>query len=308
MQAFTRIENVAGRLPDLHPDDAWITSMFFHGGFPHAEPGSRRFLVSKSEDSSLFIDVLPRMQSEVLDAKRAEEASGAAVLLAVGALVLLAMARRAARPLMAIAALFVARVALLPAHAPTDPLHLLDFTLYGSKILGPFTKSPFDLLLTAAAFLGIVSFARPLLQRLPLPVRAIVALAAGWGYLRLIGNFVSNSRISAIPDHVMPASLVQGVLFAAVLLLGFAVVTIAGTVLARPRIDNSIVRVVVGGARRGRHRLSAAARLQPRQRAPLHRRNLRAAGGRRSGTAAHHDRVDAGQPLLPHRPGHAPPR
>ena len=55
---------------------------------------------------------------------------------------------------------------------------------------------------------------------------------------------MSNSRIAAIPDHVVPASLVQGVLFAATLLLGFAVVTIAATLFTRLRIDNTIVRVV----------------------------------------------------------------
>src|SRR5690349_2371981 len=44
VQAFARIENVAGRLPAMHPDDSWITSMFFHGGFPRAQSGAQRFL------------------------------------------------------------------------------------------------------------------------------------------------------------------------------------------------------------------------------------------------------------------------
>jgi signal transduction histidine kinase/HAMP domain-containing protein len=244
VQAFARVENIAGRLPALHPDDAWITSMFFHGGFPRAESGVQRFLVLKRADSSLFVDVVPRRQAEVVDAKRAEGANASAVLLALGALLILAMGGRTSRPLTAVIALIVARVALLPTHAPTDPLHLFDYTLYGSKILGSFTKSPFDLLLTAAAILGIVFFLRPLLARLPMIARAVIAVAAGWGYIRLLDNFVSNSRVSAIPDHVMPASLVQGTLFAAVLLLAFAVVMIAATVFTRPRIDNTILRVV----------------------------------------------------------------
>ncbi|MFL6246574.1 MAG: ATP-binding protein [Thermoanaerobaculia bacterium] len=244
VQSFVRVENIAGRLPAIHPDDSWITSMFFHGGFPRAESGARRFLVAKRDDSSLFVDVVPRLPGEVIDAKRAEGASAAAILIAIGALVILAMGGRASRPLTAVVALIVARLALLPTRAPNDPLHLFDFTLYGSKILGSFTKSPFDLLLTAAAFLGIVFFLRPLLARLPMLVRALIAAAAGWGYIRLVDNFVSNSRVSAIPDHVMPASLVQAVLFAAVLLLAFAVVAIATTVFARARIDNTILRVV----------------------------------------------------------------
>src|SRR5687767_12389367 len=54
VQAFARIENVAGRLPAMHKDDSWVTSMFFHGGFPRAERGAHRFLVFKRADSSLF--------------------------------------------------------------------------------------------------------------------------------------------------------------------------------------------------------------------------------------------------------------
>ena len=244
VQAFARIENIAGRLPAIHPDDSWITSMFFHGDFPHAEPGSKRFLIAKRDDSSLFVDMVPRLPAEVIDAKRAEGASASAILLAIGALVILAMGGRASRPLTAVLALIVARVALLPTRAPNDPLHLFDFTLYGSKILGPFSKSPFDLLLTAAAILGIVFFLRPLLARLPIVVRAVIAILTAWGYILLIDNFVTNARVSAIPDHVMPASLVQGTLFAAVLLFGFALVTIANSVFPRRRIDNTIVRVV----------------------------------------------------------------
>jgi signal transduction histidine kinase/HAMP domain-containing protein len=244
IEAFARVENIAGRLPAMHPDDAWVTSMFFHGGFPRAEPGVHRFLIFKRSDSSLFVDVVPRLQGEVLDARRAEGASAAAVLLALGALVILAMNGRSARPAVTALALLVARVALLPTRATNDPLHLFDFSLYGSKVLGPFTKSPFDLLLTAATLLSIVVLLRPLLACRPVIVRALFAIAAAWGYIRLIDNFVSNSRIAALPDHVMPASLVQAVLFAAVLLFAFAVVTIAATVFTRIRFDNTIVRVV----------------------------------------------------------------
>ncbi|HEV7768344.1 MAG TPA: ATP-binding protein, partial [Thermoanaerobaculia bacterium] len=245
VQAFARIENVAGRLPSLHPDDSWVTSMFFHAGFPRAESDTQRFSIAKREDSSVFVDIKPRSKTEVVDAMRAEGVSASAILLALGALAVLAISARKAHPLAAVLALLVARFALLPLSAPNDPLQLFDFTMYGSKLLGPFTKSPFDLLLTAASMLGIVFFLRPLLLRLPMIVRAILAIAAGWGYVLLIENFVANSRITAVPDHVMPASVVQGLLFAAVLLLAFAVVMIAATVFTRPRIENTIVRVVL---------------------------------------------------------------
>ncbi|HEX6642581.1 MAG TPA: hypothetical protein VF215_15790, partial [Thermoanaerobaculia bacterium] len=105
IQAFARIENVAGRLPSMHPDDSWITSMFFHGGFPRAGDGVQRFLVAKRADSTLFIDVIPRLAADVVDAMRADGASVSAILLAIGALMIVAIGGRASRPLAAVVAL-----------------------------------------------------------------------------------------------------------------------------------------------------------------------------------------------------------
>ncbi|HEX2060097.1 MAG TPA: hypothetical protein VHK90_05105, partial [Thermoanaerobaculia bacterium] len=163
------------------------------------------------------------------------------MLLAIGALIVLTKQRH---PVYAIVALLVARIALLAVHAPRDPLRIFDFELYGSKILGPFSKSPFDLLLTAATIAGIVVLLRPWIARIPLVLRVLLTGLAAWGYVLLIDNFVANSRVSAVPDHVMPASLVQGILFAAMLLLAYAVVGIAATIFARVRPGNVLVRVV----------------------------------------------------------------
>jgi signal transduction histidine kinase len=236
IQAFSRIENVAGRMPEFHEDDAWVVSMNFHGGFPRQEQGTHRALLVKRADSSLWIDVMPRPASEVVEAVRAEGTSVAAVLLAIGALVVFVNRRRTP---IAVVPLIVARVALLPVNVPNDPLGVFDFRLYGSRILREFSKSPFDLLLTAATILAVVVLLSPYLKRLPLLLRALLAGAAGWGYVRLIDNFVANSRVSALPDHVFPATLVQGVLFAALLLLAFAVVRLASLVFANVRFEHS---------------------------------------------------------------------
>ncbi len=234
IQAFARIENIAGRMPVFHEDDAWVVSMNLHGGFPRQEKGTHRALVSKRDDSSLFIDVVPRGATEVVEAVRAEGTSVAAVLLAIGALVV--FVNRLRTPV-AIVPLLVARVALLPVNVPNDPLGIFDFQLYGSRILRAFSRSPFDLLLTAATILAVVILLAPYLRRLPLLVRALLAGAAAWGYIRLVDNFVANSRVSALPDHVVPATLVQGVLFAALLLLAFAVVRLAALLFANIRLE-----------------------------------------------------------------------
>jgi signal transduction histidine kinase len=220
VEVFERIENVRGRTGRLHPSDAWVTSAIFHAGFPRLEAGAQRFLVARRGDSSLWIDVTPRSQSEVVAARRAEGESAAVILLAIGALVVLATQKSR---WLSVALLILARVALLPVRLPRDPYGIFGFDIYASKILGPFSKSPFDLLLTSAALLAILILLRPLLIRLPLLVRAILAVLAVWGYVRLVGNFVSNSRVAALPDHIVPSTPAQAVLFAALLLFGFSV-------------------------------------------------------------------------------------
>ncbi|HET8797741.1 MAG TPA: hypothetical protein VFO89_08640, partial [Thermoanaerobaculia bacterium] len=201
IQAFARIENVPGRPLTLHAEDEWIASMFLHGGFPKQESGTRRILLAKRADSTLWIDARPRAAAEVIESVRVEGESLVAVILALGALALAARHRQA---VFRIPMLVLARVALLPVRATNDPLDLFTFDLYGSKLLGPFSKSPFDLFLTAALLAAIIALLRPLLCRLPVVVRALLAGAAAWGFVRIVDNFVANSRISPLPDHVMP--------------------------------------------------------------------------------------------------------
>ncbi|HEV7240552.1 MAG TPA: ATP-binding protein [Thermoanaerobaculia bacterium] len=241
VQSFARIENVPGRHAAMHPDDEWVVSLYFHGGFPQQESGTRRFKVTTSAASSLFVDIKPREASEVLERMRGEGANVAAVILAIGVLVLMRFTRH---PLIRVLCILVARLALLPIALPRNPLGIFGFDIYGSKVLGPFSKSPVDLLLTTAAILALVALVRPYLVRMPIVVRALLAAAAAYGYVRLLENFVANARISAVPDHVIPATVAQGVLFAAVLFFAFALVTIAGTIFARVHVKNALFRVI----------------------------------------------------------------
>jgi signal transduction histidine kinase/HAMP domain-containing protein len=189
---------------------------------------------------------------------RGEGATAAALVLALGALVL-NVGRASARPGRAKArsgqakarptfTILVARIALLGISVPHDPLGIFGFELYGSRILGPFSKSPFDLLVTAAAVLAIVGLWRGSLCRIPWVLRLVLTIAAAFGYVKLLDNFVANARVSALPDHVIPASTAQGVLFAAVLFFTFAVVNVGWTLFARWRIENALYRIVAAAA------------------------------------------------------------
>ena len=241
VQFFERIENVLGRAVKLHHRDAWVLATHFHGGFPRQEKGTTRHLIARRGESALWMDVTLRPKDEVVAAVRAEGWSVAAVLIALGAL---AVAAKARVGWLSIVCVVIARVALLAIHIPSDPLGIFGFEFYASKILGPFSKSPFDLILTAAALFAIVVMLKPLVLRLPVLVRALLAIAAGWGYVQLVENFVSNSRVTALPDHIVPASTVQAMLFGALLLFGYCVVAMIVRVVDLTRWS-TILRVTI---------------------------------------------------------------
>jgi len=134
-----------------------------------------------------------------------------------------------------------ARASLLPMHVDDDPWQVFRFDLFASRILGPFSRSPFDLLLTAAALLAIaMTLTRKRGASIAAQIaRSIVAAAAAAGYMALVRNLVDNSRISTMPDHILPVSAAQGVLLAALLLFGFAVVQIT-------RHESSLKATLIG--------------------------------------------------------------
>ena len=223
VQVFERIANVPGRTTAFHPPDPWLVSLWFHGGFPRQEEGTHRYQVAKRDDSTLFVDATPRSRSEVLAAKRAEGRTAVAVIVALGALAVVLLWRSR---WVALIALVAARAALLLVVVPVDRLRIFGFETYASRILGPLSKSPFDLLLTAMTFLAIIALLRPFIARWPWYVRALLVAAGAAGYVLLARNFVANSRVSGLPDHVIPNSAAQAVLFAAMLLFAFGVVSL----------------------------------------------------------------------------------
>ena len=255
VDVFERITNVPGRRAPRHHRDEWLVSMLYHGGFPRQEAGTRRYLISKRDDSSLWLDVKPGSPEEVVGAARGAGESAAAVLLAIAALLVIASTRSR---LLAAGCVILARLVLLPVRILDDTRGIFGFEVYASKILGPFTKSPFDLLLTGAALLAVVVLLRPLLmgaRRSPsvprrmrvafLLLGLLLAVAATWGYVKLVENFVANSRVAALPDHVLPASAVQAILFTALLLFAFTVVSLASTVVDLSR-RSAALRIGVG--------------------------------------------------------------
>jgi signal transduction histidine kinase len=123
--------------------------------------------------------------------------------------------------------ILLAREALIGFTVDDDPWRIFGFDVYASRSLGVFSKSPIDLLFSAAAILGILfTILRIVRFRsavAAMVTRGLLAAAAAYGYARLAENLVANSRISSIPDHIIPTSLAQGVLLGSLLLLAFAI-------------------------------------------------------------------------------------
>ena len=223
IQVFERIPNVPERTTAFHPPDPWLVSLWFHGGFPRQDPVTRRYEVAKRGDAKLFVDAFPRSREEVLAATSKQGITAVAAIVAIGAIVVITIRRTR---LVGVTAVLIARAALLFITVPVDRLRIFGFETYASRILGPLSKSPADLLLTAIALVAILILLRPWLARLPWYVRAPLTLAAAWGYVLLARNLVANSRVSPLPDHIIPATTAQGVLFAALLFFAFAVALI----------------------------------------------------------------------------------
>src|SRR5205823_1624402 len=155
-----------------------------------------------------WVDLTPRPKGEVIDVTRSAGEKLAAVLVTMGVIALLIMLQRpyvgraSARPndrraearptwgITVVLLIILARVALLAVRVDGDAWRIFTFDVYASRILGPFSRSPFDLLMTAAAVLAIAVAVtrRRSPSALSIVARTIGALVAAYGFVILIGN------------------------------------------------------------------------------------------------------------------------
>ena len=247
VESFKRVANAPGMTSSIDPkDDEWTVDATFHAGFLRQEPGTVRQLIEKRPDGELWVDITPRSVREVLETTRMNANDAAAMLLSIGAIVVLLLLRNRVATVILI---ILARVALLPLHFADDPGRILRFDLYGSRLLGPFSKSPLDLLATSIAIMAIV-FVLTKNTRFKV-ARLVIAAAAAVGYVLLVNNLVDNSRVSSLPDHIVPSSAAQAVLLASLLCLAYAVLRLArvwewGEWAPHPALRMLITAVICG--------------------------------------------------------------
>lgn len=220
----------------------WITNSRLHAGSLRLEPNARRFLISRKGDDSLFVDLTPRPKEEMIGLIRARGASGGSMILGLGLIAaVIVFARRAfPRPGSSEEALdpaylplllgltLLARQAFLGMKLAGYEAGAFTFELYGSRILGPFTRSPFDLLLTALTVAVVfvlvtaawrTQFRSERMEWAMVTIQALAIPAAAFSLILFLENLVENSRISAVPDHIIPSSPVQALLLFSTLAL-----------------------------------------------------------------------------------------
>jgi len=210
-----------------------IATARLHAGALTPASGARRFVLAKRPEGTLQADLELRPPDAMSQAIRGRAHTAAAIAIAAGLLlvaagILLSLPATLAFSAAAAIALVLSRCALIEMNIAADPRALFGFEVFASRLLGPLSRSPVDLLLTTLTAAG----AAHLVMRfrgarwtvlIGLAQGAAMALAT-LGIVRLLENLVANSRISPIPSHLIPENAVQSVLLAAVIFAGIAAV------------------------------------------------------------------------------------
>jgi len=243
---------LAGR-PEIVVADARL-----HAGHLARTPEAQRYVLDRQGSSTLYADLTPPPPAQVAREIQIRSSTASSLLLATGALVVLVLFVRR-RPLegrswpaslmpgetaTAVALVALARGSLLGVGSPNDSLRIFGFSFYGSRLLGPLTRSPFDLFLTALALLLITTLISRTdwgrRARAAAFIQATLLVPLAFAYLRFMENLVENSRIRTIPNHILPTSVAQGALLFSVLLLGFAIIQVSRLPLERERSSIAI--------------------------------------------------------------------
>ena len=236
--------------PSWLVEDRWIRDARLHGGALRRGEETRRERLAQSESTAVWVDLIP----EELDALVAQIESAAwtasAVVLAIGlALLALVLYEPSRRGTVWVSVLLIAaaRLALLGIRVPDDPLEIFGFAAYASRWLGPLARSPFDLLVTAAAILLIlVVLTRSTRGRWI--VCGISSGLASAGYVLFVKNLVENARLSPVAEHIVPDTVVQAVLLGGLILLALALFELIAPIERTRLVAAAIALMASSGA------------------------------------------------------------
>ena len=243
LRRFERVPNITSSAAvDGGASDRTETK--FHAGTLKLPESWRRFLIDRQPDSVLFGDVRLPEASVSADLIRRRTMTAASLLAAVALLIVLVTALRKRIPRQSIperetftgrevivfsVLLILIRFTLLGVGVD-EPGSIFGYSTYASRLLGPFSRSPFDLVLTAATILGLLFTVsrlpdgkRPWLR--PTLAGALVPLGAHF-HTVVLENLSNNSRVLPVPDHILPVTAAQALLLASAIFLAMAVLQV----------------------------------------------------------------------------------
>lgn len=246
LQRFVRVPNhEATGGSDLLDDHArWIDSFRFHAGSLQQEDGAVRVTITRDGTQTLLADLMPRHREAVIASLQNRLTTVASVVLAIVLALLMALGARSrwkrkeslvrdpAVILPAAATIVLIREILLAVRIDEDRWNLFGFELYASRLLGTFSKSPFDLLLTSLGIFALAMLFRGRSLRDGFSFVLLEGIMLGGAvifYTRFVANLIDNSRVMPLPSHILPRSAVQFVLLLSLASLGAAIVVIASS-------------------------------------------------------------------------------
>ncbi len=236
--------------PEWLLEDRWVEAVHIHGGALYRDEGVRRERLDQTQNAAVWVDLMPASLDSITARIDSAAWTSISIVLAVMLLVLaMQLRQRGTRSSAVVAAVLIAssRVALLGVRVPDDPWELFGFAAYASRWLGPFARSPFDLLLTAAALFLIISTLSRALRGHSIASGVIAGLGSA-GYVLFVRNLIENARLSPVAEHVVAESLVQATLLAGMILLALTLFELVGELSRWRSVLGAALSAVIAGA------------------------------------------------------------
>jgi signal transduction histidine kinase len=235
----------------------WVERSRFTGEGAALAPLAHRIALAGTP--GLAIDFVPPTPRRVVSATNSRFQSAGLLLASIGVVLFLVLRRPAQRDplsdfLVPVVAICATRH-LLVGVSPAYPIGLFGYEIYGSRLFGPYTESPWQLLLTAMTIFSVIWLAvrealnRPRWWHVWALAPLLVLLGLGW--LSLLRSVDINSAISAVPDHLMSTSLAQTALALSLIVIAWAILQLTRLELTLSEAVSVSVAVVAGLALAG---------------------------------------------------------
>ncbi len=232
----------------------WVERSRFVGPGAPPSPTARRIEIASVP--GLSVEFVPSSRSRVIEAAAKRFRAGGLSFVVVG--LIFALALRPAAPrrtlnrfVVPVAGIVAIRHLLLEVSPGRDSA-FFGFEIFGSRVIGRYSESPWQLLLTSvAAFMVIWLLVREVAERRRVWHVWLVApfsVFCGLGWLSLLESIELNSAVSPVPDHLVSSSLVQVSITLSLLIIAWGILQLTRIELTRSEAFGVVFAISVGFA------------------------------------------------------------